>query len=174
MSRKAIFPIPKGIVAARTALNGLASEGTISLISKNSLWTEAEISCSPLKCETYFSRENIELVLKIRIGNIFDTLGIDEVMEELPIPVSYIYSLEPEPELFIIGNLPLLPQTDKSEVMNFVKNSFVMSLMAAQVCLVTDSLTQKSRNFLLDNGLPSPNSIWDFGSLTEKLLSKNG
>jgi hypothetical protein len=47
-------------------------------------------------------------------------------------------------------------------------------LMTAQVSLVTDSLTKESKDKLTNGLLPKANSLWDFGGLTDSLLSNNG
>ena len=174
MSRNVIYPIPKGIIAARNALNELSREGKINLISKSLTWSEAEIFCSPLKCEVSFSRENIELVLKIRLGRIFDTSAIEELMSEIPIPINYSYTLEPEPELYSIDQLAVTPQTNKTELIAFLNSAITKALMAIQMCLVTDSFNQKSKSSLTESILPQPNQLWDFRDLTGKLLTQHG
>jgi hypothetical protein len=174
MSREPINPIPKGILAARTCINELASENKFKLVARNSLWTEAEILCHPLECKVSYSRESIELIFEIKIGKVFETSAIEELMEELPIPVNYSFSLEPEPELVVVNQMAVVPTTSKSEVMAFFKNSLLSALMTAQVCLVTDSLTAKSKSIFQKSSLPKGNSMWDFGSIIDSLLSDNG
>lgn len=174
MTRQPIYPIPKGILSARTCINQLASEGRFTLVSQTPLWKEAEILCKPFSSNISYSRENIELIIEVEIGSVFDTSAIEEMMQSLPIPVNYSFSLEPQPKLRIQNYLAVVPDTDKSEVLGFVKNTMLAALMTAQVSLVTDSLTNESRDNLTGGLLPKPNSLWDFGSLTESLLNNNG
>jgi len=174
MSREPIRPIPKGIIAARTCINDLASESKFTLVARNSLWSEAEILCHPLECKVSYSRENIELIFEIKIGRAFETSAIDELMEDLPVPINYSFSLEPEPELVVVNQMAVVPTTSKSEVMTFIKNSLLSALMTVQICLVTDSLTSNSKSILQNSILPKANSLWDFGTIAESLLSNNG
>jgi hypothetical protein len=174
MNREPIRPIPKGILAARTCINELAAEYQFTLVAKNSLWTEAEILCHPLMCRVSFSRENIELLLAIKIGRVFETSAIEELMEDLPIPVKYSFSLEPEPELVVMNQMAVVPTTSKSEVLTFIKNSLFSALMTTQICLVTDSLTAASKSHLDSGSLPKANGLWDFGSIIDSILKNNG
>ncbi len=174
MSREPIKPIPKGILAARTCVNQLASEGRFTLVTQTPLWKEAEILCKPFSSRVFYSRENIELILEVEIGSVFDSSAIEEMMQSLPIPVNYSFSLEPNPKLTVINYLAVVPEMDKSEVLTFVKNTIFSALMTAQVSLVTDSLTQESKAILTSGLLPKANSLWDFGGLTEALLNSNG
>jgi hypothetical protein len=174
MSREPIKPIPKGILAARSSINQLAAEGRFTLTTQNPFWQETEILCKPFSSRLFYSRENLEIVLEVEVGSVFDSFAIEEMMQSLPIPINYSFSLEPQPKLTVQGYLAVTPETDKSEVFSFVKNTMFSVLMTAQVSLVTDSLTKESKDKLTNGLLPKANSLWDFGGLTESLLSNNG
>ena len=174
MSREPIYPIPKGILAARSSVNQLASEGRFTLVAQTPLWKEAEILCKPFSSRVFYSRENIELIIEVGVGSVFDTSAVEEMMQSLPIPVNYSFSLEPQPKLTVQNYLAVVPEIGKSEVLGFVKNTMLAVLMTAQVSLVTDSLTKESKDNLTGGLLPKANSLWDFGALTESVLSNNG
>ena len=162
--------IPKGIINARGLVNELASESRIRLDVTNQFWQETGLFCTPFSARFLYSRENIELILEITIGRIFDSGAGQEVLDELPIPVSYSFSLEPQPLIKITGELPVTPDTKKSEVANFINNTLIVSLMSTQALLVTDSFTAQSKEELQAGKLPKPNSLWDFGGLVDDLL----
>jgi hypothetical protein len=170
MSREAAQPIPKGIVNARGLVNELASEARIKIEATNPYWQETGILCSPFKGKITYSRENIELLFRITVGRVFDSIVGQEVIEELPFPVNYSYSLEPEPLLEIFGELAVTPDTKKFEVVNFLSNTVILALMATQALMVTDSFTQETTKILSAEKLPKANSLWDFGGLAEKIL----
>jgi len=174
MSREPIKPIPKGILAARSHINQLAAEGRFTLVTQTPFWKETEILCEPFSSRLFYSRENIEIILEVEVGSVFDTSAIEEMMQSLPIPINYSFSLEPQPRLTVESYLAVTPETDKSEVLNFIKNTMFSVLMTAQVSLVTDSLTKEAKDKLTIGLLPKANSLWDFGALTESLLSNNG
>lgn len=162
--------IPKGIINARGLVNELANESRLKLDATNQFWQETGLFCAPFSGRLLYSRENIELVLEVTIGRIFDSSAGQEVLDELPIPVNYLFSLEPQPLLKIIGELPVTQDTKKNEVANFINNIMIISLMATQALLVTDSFTAQAKDELQASRLPKSNSLWDFGGLAEDLL----
>ena len=170
MTREAAQPIPKGIVNARGLINELAGEARIRIEATNPYWQETGIFCSPFSGEITYSKENVELLFRITIGRVFDSSIGQEVVEELPFPVNYSYSLEPEPLLEIFGELAVTPDTKKSEVINFLSNTVMQALMATQALMVTDSFTQETTKMLSAEKLPKANSLWDFGGLVEEIL----
>jgi hypothetical protein len=170
MSREAAKPIPKGIVNARALVNELAGEARIRIEAINPYWNETEIYCSPFRGKISYSRENIELLFEITVGRVFDSSVGQEVIEDLPFPVNYTYSLEPEPLLQIFGELAVTPNTEKFEVSKFLENTVILALMATQALIVTDSFTKESRENLDQTPLPKANSLWDFGGLAEEIL----
>ena len=170
MSREAAQPIPKGIVNARGLVNELAGEARIRIEATNPYWQETGILCSPFIGKISYSRENIELLFEITIGRVFDSSAGQEIIEDLPFPVNYSYSVEPEPLLQIYGELAVTPETRKPEVSNFIKNTTIIALMATQALIVTDSFTKETQKNFSDGTLPKANSLWDFGGLAEEIL----
>jgi hypothetical protein len=170
MTRVPAQAIPKGIVNARGLVNELAGDTTIRIQATNPFWQEAVILCSPFTGKISYSKENIELIFEITIGRVFDSSAGQEIIEELPFPVNYSYSLEPEPLLKIFGEMAVTPNTKKSEVSNFLKNTTMLALVSTQALMVTDSFTKETMKSLTDAKLPKANSLWDFGGLAEKIL----
>jgi hypothetical protein len=170
MSREAAQPIPKGIVNARGLVNELAGEARIRIEASNPYWQETKILCSPFNGKISYSRENIELLFEITVGRVFDSSVGQEIIEDLPFPVNYTYSLEPEPLLRIFGELAVTPDTKKFEVSNFLKNTTILALVATQSLLVTDSFTKETKESLSKGTLPKANSLWNFGGLAEEIL----
>jgi hypothetical protein len=170
VSREAAQAIPKGIVNARGLVNELAGDAKIRIEATNPYWQKTGISCSPFKGEITYSKENIELLFRITVGRVFDSSVGQEVIEELPFPVNYSYSLEPEPLLEIFGELAVTPDTKKFEIISFLSNTVMLALVATQALMVTDSFTQETTKILSAEKLPKPNSLWDFGGLAEQIL----
>ena len=170
MSREPAHPIPKGIVNARNLVNELAGEARIRIEATNPYWQETGILCSPFAGKIHYAKENIELLFELTLGRVFDSSVGEEIIEDLPFPVSYSYSLEPEPLLQIFGELPVTPATKKFEVFNFLKNTTILALMATQALIVTDSFTKESMESLSEGKLPKANGMWDFGGLAEEIL----
>ena len=170
MSREAAQPIPKGIVNARGLVNELAGEAKVRIEATNPYWQETGIECNPFKGKLSYSKENIELLFEITVGRVFDSSVGQEIIEDLPFPVNYSYSLEPEPLLQIFGELAVTPDTKKFEVLNFLKNTTILALISTQALIVTDSFTKESMKSLSEGKLPKANSLWDFGSLAEEIL----
>lgn len=170
MSREAAQPIPKGIVKARGLVNELAAEGRIRIDATNPYWQETWVSCKPFKGKISYSKQNIELLFEITVGKVFDSSAGREIIEDLPIPINYNYSLEPEPLLQIFSELAVTPETRKTEVSNFLQNTTIQSLIATQALLVTDSFTRETKENLGQGLLPKANSLWDFGGLSEMIL----
>lgn len=171
MSREAARPIPKGILNARGLINELAREARIRIQATNPYWQQTSILCSPFKGEISYSRENLELIFRITVGRVFDSSVGQEVIEELPFPVNYSYSIEPEPHLEIFGELGVTPETKKHEVMNFLSNTVIHALMATQALMVTDCFTKETTKNLIAGKLPKANSLWNFGGLAEEILN---
>ena len=171
MTRVPAQPIPKGIVNARGLVNQLASDATIRIKATNPFWQETEILCSPFSGKISYSKENIELLFEITVGRVFDSSAGQEIIEELPFPVNYSYSLEPEPLLQIFGELAVTPNTKKAEISNFLQNTTMLALVSTQALMVTDSFTKESMESLTDGKLPKANSLWDFGGLAGEILS---
>ena len=170
MTREAAQPIPKGIVNARGLINELARDARIRIEATNPYWQKTGIFCSPFIGEISYSIKNIELLFRITVGRVFDSSVGQEVIEELPFPVNYSYSLEPEPLLEIFGELAVTPDTKKSEVINFLSNTVMQALIATQALMVTDSFTKETTKNLTAEKLPKANSLWDFGGLAEEIL----
>lgn len=170
MSREAAQAIPKGIVNARGLINELAGDARIRIGTTNPFWKETSISCSPFIGAITCSKENVEILFRITVGRVFDSSVGQEVIEDLPFPVNYSYSLEPEPLLEIFGEMAVTPNTKKPEVVNFLSNTLMQALMATQALMVTDSFTQETTKILSAEKLPKANSLWDFGGLVEEIL----
>ena len=170
MNRVPAQPIPKGIVNARGLVNELARESRIRIEAKNPYWQVTEIYCDPFVGAISYSRENIELIFEIFIGRVFDADAGQEIISELPIPVNFNFSLEPEPLVSIIGEIAVTPNSQKFEISNFLSNTMICALMSTQALIVTDSFTQDSMKKLNAGKLPQANSMWDLGELAEKLL----
>jgi hypothetical protein len=170
MSREAPQKIPKGIVNARGLINELAGDARIRIEATNPYSQETSILCSPFRGVISYSKENIELLFRVTVGRVFDSSVGQEVIEELPFPVNYSYTLEPEPLLEIFGELAVTPDTKKYEVINFLSNTVIQALMATQALMVTDSFTKETTKNLSAEKLPKPNSLWDFGGLAEEIL----
>jgi len=170
MTRVPAQPIPKGIVNARGLVNELAGEAKIQIKATNPFWQETEILCSPFTGKISYSKENIELLFEITVGRVFDSSAGQEIIEELPFPVNYSYSLEPEPLLQVFGEMAVTPDTKKFEIFNFLKETTMLALVSTQVLMVTDSFTKDTMSCLTDGKLPKANSLWDFGGLAEEIL----
>ena len=162
--------IPKGIINARGLLNDLANESMIKLGATNQFWQETELFCGPFAARFSYSKEYIELILEVTLGRVFDSEAGQEVIDGLPIPVSFEFSIEPQPLLKTFGELPVSPNTKKSEVASFIKNTLILALMTTQALLVSDSFTVESKEKLKAGNFPKPNSLWDFGGLVNQLL----
>jgi hypothetical protein len=163
--------IPEGIINARALVNELAKDYVIIISDKNPYWQETEISCRPFTGKISYSIEYLELNFEISVGRVFDSSAGEEIIEDLPVPVNYEFSLEPEPKFTIVGNLAVTPNTQKNEVWQFILNNTIIALMATQALMVTDSFTKDSASLLAEGPFPRANSVWDFGGLARKVLN---
>lgn len=169
MVREPAKKIPAGIVHARALINDLNAKSHFQINVANQYWSSAELVCVPFLCLLEFSKENIELDLKIVAGEFESSDSLLEVLGELPIEIEHSYSLIPNPVLTLNFNLPVMPNTQEYEIANFLIESVIKSLMVVQTALVTESFTPSSRN-LFSSYLPKPAGLWNFGEIARGLL----
>lgn len=170
MEKKAIRPLPKGIVRGREIINELSSKGLIEVKSKNPFWDSVELVCKPFQSIIEYDRQSLAFTLKIELGRTPDTYLLQEVLESLPIPVEVGYSLEPESTIFIEEKLNATDEINSQEVLGFLQDAFLKTLVVTQSLIVNRIFTPDSLDIFFEH-LPNPNSIWNFGDLAEKVLN---
>ena len=176
MNREPAIALPKGIVHTRTLINSLAKEKRINLLSKTPLWQEAEVQCKPFKGSISYSRENIEIEFRIHIGRVLDTYLVEETLQDLPVPVNFEYSLEPNALVTIVGNLAVTPVTEKVEVTTFFTNTMLIALMATQTLLVNQVFEVNTVEKFAETTIsshpifPYPSEPWNFSEIAQKIL----
>ena len=171
MPNEGISLLPKGIIHARTLINSIANESFINLSTKTPLWSETELLCKPFNGKLTYSRDNIEMVLEIDIGRTPDTGYLQEIMETLPIPTNYKYSLEPKALITVVREIAVTTNTTKHELANFFSDSIMVALVVTQTLLMNQVLTSDSVGVFFEM-LPYPSEPWDFSELSRKILQQ--
>ena len=169
MPNEGISLLPKGIIHARTLINSIANESFINLSTKTPLWSE--LLCKPFNGKLTYSRDNIEMVLEIDIGRTPDTGNLQEIMETLPIPTNYKYSLEPKALITVVREIAVTTNTTKHELANFFSDSMMVALVVTQNLLMNQVLTSDSVGVFFEM-LPYPSEPWDFSELSRKILQQ--
>jgi hypothetical protein len=169
MERKAIRPLPRGIVRGRELINELSSMGFIQVESKNLFWNSAQLLCNPFEGIIEYDRQDSSFTLKIQLGRTPDTYLLQEVLGSLPIPVEVGYSLEPESTIYIEEKLSVSDKINSQEVLRFIQEAIIKTLVVTQSLIVYRVFTPNSLDKFFQH-LPNPNSTWNFGDLAEKVL----
>lgn len=169
MTREPARKIPEGLLKARAWVNELELEGLFKLNKQSDFWSRAEVICAPLIPILSISKENFELEFDIVIGIFEDSESIENVMSELPIPISHEITLEANPLLTIKFQFAATPQCKKNEISNFITDSLFKSLLVVQTALVMEAFTPLTRD-AYSQKLPKPGQIWSHGELVRNML----
>lgn len=169
MRKEPAKKLPLAILQGRDLVNQLATEGFIKLLDANPYWSKANLKCFPFDSIVTFNRETSEFQLEIVVGRVFDTSGMD-ILNTLPIPVNYSYSLDPIPTLSLTERITVDTSTDKSEMWNFIKLAVVKTLMSTHALLVTDSFDGGCKKRIEGWNFPNAQSPWDYYAIAEEIL----
>lgn len=169
MEKKAIHPLPKGIVRGREIMNEMSSQGRIKLNSRNLYWESAQLVCLPFQGLIEYNRGDSVFILNIKLGKTPDTNLLQEVLESLPFPIEVGYSLEPESMISIEEKLNANEQINSQEIWRFLVDTAIKTLVVTQTLIVNRVFTPNSLDLFFEH-LPNPNSSWNFGELAEKVL----
>lgn len=170
MTREPAKRLPEAIIHGRDLLNELSTEKIITLRNSNRNWSENGINCFPFDGKISYSRENLEFRLEITVGRIFDVSGV-EILETLPLPVNYFFSLDPVPVFTVSESIAVTPNSTKSEIWSFLQITLAKTLMATHTFLVSDTFEQECRARIATGNFPNSQSAWDYFDLAKKILS---
>lgn len=173
MDKKAIRPLPKGILRGREIINDLSSKGHIKVTSRSPFWSHAQLVCTPFQGVIEYDRESSAFTLNIKLGRTPDTYLLQEVLESSPILVEVGYSLEPESMIFLEEKLFVTEQINSQEVLKFLKESIISTLVVTQILIVNRVFSPNSLGPFFEH-LPDPSSTWNLGELAEKVLISKG
>jgi hypothetical protein len=173
MERKAAQRIPDWILNARDQVKLLEIQGKVSFEGLQFQWKDATFQIGPLAASITLNRENTTLDFRSWIGAVTDTSGVAEIFDELPFEgVDLEYELAPESSVFVNMSLSLTDSTTASEILNFIRQSSMVSIMGLQSLINLGNLRFPPTDLLDHFQLGPGQANWGNPGVASDLLLK--
>lgn len=173
MERKAAQRIPSWILNARDQVKLLDIQGSINFEGLQFQWKDATFQIGPLAASITLNRENTSLDFRSWIGAVKDTFGVAEIFDELPFEgVDLEYELAPESSVFVNMSLSLTDSTSASEILNFIRQSSMLSIMGLQSLINLGNLRFPPKDMLDQFQLGPGQANWGNPGVASDLILK--